>query len=127
MGSCKKDLETLLSGKKIKKSSKFIKPTLRSDFFYEASKYVNAAMDISDGLFLDLEKLSNSSNIGFEFFKEIKEEVGISGEEYEILFSFDKKNLEKIKKIALKHKTKLNIFAKAIKGKYRTDAKNHHF
>jgi thiamine-monophosphate kinase len=35
--------------------------------------------------------------------------------------------LEKIKKIALKHKTKLNIFAKAIKGEYRTDAKNHHF
>ena len=66
MGSCKKDLETLLSGKKIKKSSKFIKPTLRSDFFYEASKYVNAAMDISDGLFLYLEKLSNSSNIGFD-------------------------------------------------------------
>ena len=58
-----------LSGKKIKKSSKFIKPNLRADFFYEAAKYINAAMDISDGLFLDLEKLSNSSNIGFEFLK----------------------------------------------------------
>ena len=84
-------------------------------------------MDISDGLFLDLEKLSNSSNIGFEFFKEIKEEVGISGEEYEILFSFDEKILDKIIKIALKHKVKLNIFAKAVKGKYKTDCKNHHF
>ena len=42
-------------------------------------------------------------------------------------FSFDKKNLEEIEKIALKHKIKLTIFAKAVKGKYRTDAKNHHF
>ena len=31
---------------------------------------------MEQGGFLDLEKLSNSSNIGFEFFKEIKEEVG---------------------------------------------------
>ena len=35
--------------------------------------------------------------------------------------------LEKIKKIALKHKVKLNPFAKAVKGKYTTDCKNHHF
>ena len=127
LGSCKKDLETLLSGKKIKKSSKFIKPTLRSDFFYEASKYVNAAMDISDGLFLDLEKLSNSSNVGFEFFKEIKEEVGISGEEYEILFSCNKKNLKKIENIAKKYEIKLNIFAKAVAGSYKSSFSNHHF
>ena len=64
-------------------------------------------MDISDGLFLDLEKLSNSSNIGFEFFKEIKEEVGISGEEYEILFSCNQKNLKKIENIAKKYEIKL--------------------
>ena len=61
LGESKRDLDALLSGKKIKKSSKFIKPNLRADFFYEVAKYINAAMDISDGLFLDLEKLSNSS------------------------------------------------------------------
>ena len=60
-------------------------------------------------------------------FNEIDESIGSSGEEYEILFSFDEKNLEKINKIALKHKVELNIFAKAIKGKYRTACKNHHF
>ena len=84
-------------------------------------------MDISDGLFFELEKLSIASKVGFEFFHEIDESIGTSGEEYEILFSFDKKNLDKIKKIALKHKVKLNLFAKAVKGKYRTNAKNHHF
>ena len=58
---------------------------------------------------------------------EINENIGASGEEYEILFSFNKKYINKIQKIALKHKVELNIFAKAIKGKYRTDCKNHHF
>ena len=84
-------------------------------------------MDISDGLFFELERLSKANKLGFEFFHDIDEEIGTSGEEYEILFSFDEKNLDKIKKISLKHKVKLNIFAKAVKGKYKTDCKNHHF
>ena len=127
LGESKRDLDALLSGKKIKKSSKFIKPNLRADFFYEAAKYINAAMDISDGLFLDLEKLSNSSNIGFQFFKEIKEEVGISGEEYEILFSCSKDNLKKIEDISKKYQVKLNYFARAVKGSYKSPIDNHHF
>ena len=127
LGTSKKDLEILLNGKKVKKNSKFIKPILNAEFFYEAAQYVNASMDISDGLFLDLEKLSKASNVGFKFLKEIKEEIGTSGEEYEILFSCSTKNLKKIENIAKKHKIKINIFAKAIKGSYKSNFENHHF
>jgi thiamine-monophosphate kinase len=127
LGTCKKDLDKLFSGKKINKKSKFIKPKLNAEFFYESSKYISSALDISDGLFFELQRVSKSSNIGFEFFEEIPDEIGTSGEEYEILFSFKKKNLKRIEKIAKKHKVKLNIFAKAIKGKYETKSKNHHF
>lgn len=127
LGSCKKDLEKLFRNEEISKKSKFIKPKLKPKFFYEIAPYITASMDISDGLFFELERLSKASVIGFEFFTEIDDFIGTSGEEYEILFSFDEKDLEKIRKIAKKHKIKLNIFAKAIKGKYRTDAKNHHF
>ncbi len=127
LGDSKKDLEALLSGKKIKKSSKFIKPVLKADFFYEASKYINASMDISDGLFLDLEKLSIASNIGFDIFRKIDDNIASSGEEYEILFSCSQKNLKNIEQIAKKHKTKLNFFAKAVKGSFRTNLSNHHF
>ena len=127
LGDSKKDLEALLSGKKIKKSSKFIKPVLKADFFYEASKYINASMDISDGLFLDLEKLSIASNIGFDIFRKIDDNIASSGEEYEILFSCSQKNLKKIEQIAKKYKTKLNFFAKAVKGSFRTNLSNHHF
>jgi len=127
LGSCKKDLQKLFDGKEISSKSKFIKPKLNPEFFYEASKYINASMDISDGLFFELERFSKQSKVGFEFFEQINKDVGTSGEEYELLFTFDKKHLEKIEKIAKKHKVKLNIFAKAIKGKYRTNSKNHHF
>ena len=127
LGQSLKGLELLQKGESLEAKHRFIKPKLRKDFFYKIANKVVCAMDISDGLFLDLEKLSNSSNIGFEFFKEIKEEVGISGEEYEILFSCNQKNLKKIEDIAKKHEVKLNIFAKAIKGSYKSSLKNHHF
>lgn len=127
LGTCKKDLNKLLTNKKISKKSKFIKPKLNADFFYEISKYVNASLDISDGLFFELERLSKSSKINFDFFEKIEEDIGTSGEEYEMLFSFKKKDLSKIEKIAKKHKVILNIFAKAIEGKYQTKSKNHHF
>lgn len=127
LGLCKRDLERLFKNKEIPKNSKFIKPKLQADFFYEIAPLISASMDISDGLFFELEKLSKVNKIGFNFFHEIDKEIGTSGEEYEILFSFNQKNLEKIKKIALKHKVKLNLFAKAIAGKYRTDCENHHF
>ena len=127
LGLCKRDLERLFKNNEISKISKFIKPILNADFFYVVASFITTSMDISDGLFFELERLSKANKLGFEFFHDIDEEIGTSGEEYEILFSFDEKNLDKIKKIALKHKVKLNIFAKAVKGKYKTDCKNHHF
>ncbi|MDB4257237.1 thiamine-phosphate kinase [Arcobacteraceae bacterium] len=127
LGSVKKDLDFLLCGKKIKKKSKFIKPTLNDKFFYEIAPYINSALDISDGLFFELERLSKANNIGFDFFDTIKKEVGCSGEEYEILFTFDPKKVETIIKIAKKHNVILNIFAKTSNGIYKCDCKSHHF
>lgn len=127
LGTCKKDLELLLNNKKISKKSKFIQPKLKAEFFYEVSQYINSALDISDGLSFELERLSKINKISFEFFSEIPKQISCSGEEYEILFTFSKKNKSVIEKIAKKHKIKLNIFAKAIKGKYKCECKGHHF
>lgn len=127
LGTAKRDLETLLNGGIVSKKSKFIEPKLNADFFYEISKYINASMDISDGLFFELERLSKQSKKGFKFFYEIPKNIACSGEEYELLFSFPSKYYSKIEKIAKKHNVALNIFAKATKGKFRCDCKNHHF
>lgn len=127
LGSVKQDLDDLLQGKKISKKSKFIKPKLSPKFFYKIAPFINSALDISDGLFFECERLSKANNIGFEFFKEIDKDTGCSGEEYEVLFTFDPKHLKEIEKIADKHNIKLNIFAKATDGTYRCDCKSHHF
>ena len=127
LGTSKKDLNRLFRGEKISKKSRFISPTLRADFFYEASEYINSAMDISDGLFFELERLSKENRLGFKFFKNISKKVGCSGEEYELLFTFNPKHKNKIIKIAKKHKVKLNIIAKTISGKYKCGCKSHHF
>ena len=127
LGSSKRDLETLLQGGIISKKSKFIEPKLNADFFFEISRYVNASMDISDGLFFELERLSKQSKKGFKFFYDIPKNLGCSGEEYELLFSFPLKYQSKIENIAKKHNVNLNIFAKAVNGKYKCDCKNHHF
>jgi thiamine-monophosphate kinase len=127
LGSVKKDLASLLEGKSISKDSKFIKPQLKQKFFYEIASYTTSAMDISDGLFFELERLSELNNIGFEFEKEFLQEVGCSGEEYEILFSIEKKDKEIVEQIAKKHQIELNFFAKAVKGSFESPCKSHHF
>ncbi len=127
LGTTKKDLEKLFNGKKVTKKSKFITPQLKAKFFYEIAPFIHSALDISDGLFFELERLSKMNNIGFEFNKKITNKIGCSGEEYEILFTFKKSAKKEIEKIAKKYKIKLNIFAKAVKGKYKCKCKGHHF
>lgn len=128
LGTSKRDLEILLSGGIIKKNSKFIKPKLHPTFICEIRKYINAGMDISDGLFFELERLSKINSIGFKFFKTIETKIGCSGEEYEMLFTFNPKYLQKIEKIATKHKIKLNIVAQAEGTKqFKCPCVGHHF
>jgi len=117
----------LLRGGKISKKSKFIKPQLRNKFFYKASKYITSACDISDGLFKELEKISNISHLGFKFLEKIPKNIGCSGEEYEILFTFPKKNLAIVKNIAKLTRTKINVFAVTKRGKYKSICPENHF
>lgn len=127
LGQSLKNLKTLLNGYKISSNSRFVKPILKGDFFYKSAKFINAAMDISDGLNSDLPKILNASKKGIKFIKKLSQNELKSGEEYEILFSFSPKNRTKIEQIAKKTRTKITIFAKATKGHYKTNAKSHHF
>ncbi len=127
LGSVKKDLDRLLNNQPISNRSKFIEPILRDDFFYEASKYINGALDISDGLSKDLSRLSKLNGIDFEFFCNFSKDILCSGEEYEILFTFNEKNLDTIKRIAEKNSTKITVFAKTVYGNYQSICKENHF
>ncbi len=127
LGSVKRDLDKLLAGERVDADSKFIRPKLKADFFYEAAPYIHAALDISDGLSKDLSRLSRINRVGFAFNRNISKEELCSGEEYEILFTFDPKNLDTLEKIAQKHNTTLNVFATATHGSYESVCKENHF
>jgi len=127
LGESKQGLTKLLRGGKLHSKSRFVTPVLKGNFFYEASKYINAGLDISDGLSKDLSRLCKSTKLGIKFIKKLTKQELCSGEEYEMLFSFSPKNLAKIKSIAKKNRTKITIIAQAQKGKYHSQCKENHF
>lgn len=131
LGSVIKDFEILENGGKIDKNSKFITPDLKADFFYKAAKFTTSAMDISDGLSQDLLRLLEKNGAGIKFLKNLSKDELFSGEEYEILFTFAKKNRDKILKIAKKTATKITIFGEiaelSVDTKFIDLSKKHHF
>jgi len=127
LGSSKKALDNLLKNAYANKKSRFFRPILRQDFIFRVRSSLSSGMDISDGLFSDLAKLSKANNLGYIFNKKIAKNVGCSGEEYEMLISFSPRQRKKMQRLALAQRIKLNIFAKASRRNYKSTCKAHHF
>ncbi len=127
IGSSGKELKKLFNLGKIHKKSKFIDIKLRQEFISNSTRFLSSGMDISDGLFSDLDKLSDVNGVGFKFLKKISKTIGCSGEEYEMLVSFNKRDRKSIIRRAIQSRTKLNIFAVTTRSKYTNRCKAHHF
>jgi thiamine-monophosphate kinase len=127
LGESKRDLEALFRGERIASDSRFYEPQLRADFIYQARPFLQAGMDISDGLYCDTNKLLDMNEYGFEILENINDEKGFSGEEYEMLIGFSASNLKAVKAIAKETGTPLTIFAKVVKNDHRFPCKSHHF
>ncbi len=127
LGSSKKALNALLRGGKARRKGRFFAPKLRQTFVSKASSALHCGMDISDGLFADLKKLSLANRLGFAFFKPIDKALGCSGEEYEMLISFSPRERKKVARIAKATRCPLHIFAKAKRQNYKSKCKAHHF
>ena len=127
LGGSKRDLDRLFNGEEISPTSRFYTPTLRAEFIGKSRDYLHTGMDISDGLYCDTNKLLDINKYGFVLLGNISDTVGLSGEEYEMLISFDKECLEAIKTIAKETDTLLTVFAKVAKNNERFDCESHHF
>jgi thiamine-monophosphate kinase len=127
LGSVGKDLRRLLRGARVSSKSKFVRPRLRRAFMKRSSRVLKVAMDISDGLFDDMAKLSKLNRVGFEFIKKIPKSEGCSGEEYEILFALHPKELPALLRRAKASRTKVTIVAKVVRGKFVNPCKPNHF
>lgn len=127
LGESKRGLDALYRGEKIAENSRFYEPLLRADFIAKSRHLLIAGMDISDGLFCDTNKFLNINKYGFKILKNINDETGLSGEEYEMLVSFDKKDLEAVQQVAKETKTPLTVFAEVAKNDRRYRCESHHF
>ncbi|QOP45599.1 thiamine-phosphate kinase [Sulfurimonas paralvinellae] len=127
LGRSAKDLKRLFRGGKIHQKSKFVDIELREAFVKRAARALQAGMDISDGLFSDLDKMLKANGLGVEFITKIPKSMGCSGEEYEMLIAFDKRNLKGLQRRAKQSRTKLTVFAKASRKRYTNRCKAHHF
>lgn len=127
LGSSLTGLKALLRGGKARKSSRFMHPVLRDKFIRLAGDNLACGMDISDGLSRDLSRLSKINNLGIKFIKAKQKKELKSGEEYEMLVAFDPRKKHKIIRMAQKSRTKLSIFAKAVRGRYVYKGKGEHF
>jgi thiamine-monophosphate kinase len=127
LGESKRDLEALFRGEKIDAHSRFYEPTLRADFIYTARPFLRAGMDISDGLYCDTNKMLDLNGLGMRILTNINDDMGFSGEEYEMLIAFSKENREAVEKIAKEQKTDLTVFAEVVKNSERFPCKSHHF
>jgi thiamine-monophosphate kinase len=127
LGESKKDLDALFRGEKIPNSSCFYEPTLRAKFIEKARNFLEVGMDISDGLYCDTNKLLKMNNYGFNLLKEIADNIGYSGEEYEMLIGFKRENLDAVKGVAKSLNIPLTIFAEVTKNNKKFPCKSHHF
>ena len=127
LGESKKALDALFRGEKIAADSRFYEPRLRADFIYAAREYLSSGMDISDGLYCDTNKLLDMNKYGFEILKNIDDDTGFSGEEYEMLVAFPEEHLEAVEKVSKRTDTPLTVFAKVAENDKRFPCKSHHF
>ncbi len=127
LGRSYKDLKKLLNLGKIHSNSKFVNIELKEKFIQGTRRYLSSGMDISDGLFSDLEKLATINKIGFRFHHKVDKKEACSGEEYEMLIAFDKRHKKAILRRASQSRTELNIFASATRKAYTNRCKAHHF
>lgn len=127
LGKSAKELKKLFNLGHIHKKSKFIDIKLRDKFVARTSKFLKSGMDISDGLFSDVGKMASFNKVGVKFKKTISKIVGCSGEEYEILFAFDKRDRKALLRHAALTRTKVTIFGSVERKKYTNRCKAHHF
>ena len=127
LGRSARELRYLMSGGQLHGASKFVNIELRQAFIADATGTLSCGMDISDGLFSDMEKLSRANRCGFRFTRPLCKGVGCSGEEYEMLVGFSPRSYRKMRRMAQKHRVALTVVAKARRGRFTNRCKAHHF
>ncbi|AHJ12598.1 thiamine-phosphate kinase [Sulfurospirillum multivorans] len=128
LGKSHKELTRLMRGGTVGHNARFMKPALKAAFVSKSAKHLHAGMDISDGLSKDLSRLLKASgNLGLHVKRKMPKKTLCSGEEYEMLFTFDSRKKKAIERIAKQTRTKMTIIGKVARKRYVCRCKEHHF
>ena len=127
LGESLRDLKRLEAGEKIAEDSRFFEPVLRREFIRKARPFLRAGMDISDGLYCDTNKLLDANDTGVQLLTKIPEEIGRSGEEYEMLVAFAPERRSAVEEIAASLSLPLTVFAEVASNSFRFPCVSHHF
>ena len=108
------------------------RPVVNVDFAVEVCKHINAATDVSDGLYVDLARMLNKSKLGAKLFlnncpyhevlhkldPQVASDYAWSGgESYQLVFTCSDKNISSVQEIANKHGVCLNKIGTTIEVK----------
>ena len=126
LGKVSKDMNFLYKGHKINRNSKFYTPRLNPKFIFEILPFIRGGMDISDGLYYELNRISKLNNVKFRFYKKINKNKALSGEEYELLFSVSQRDIRRLYLIAKKNRVKITKLAKMLRGRQKFYCPPHH-
>ena len=111
---------------KIPKNTRFAKPILYPKMLFALNPIAKAGMDISDGIFMELSRLSANNRVGFRLLRSRGEWL-YSPEEYQMLYAIEKRNLKRMQRVVAKFRHQFVPFAVAIRGKYSLNKKNWHY
>jgi len=127
LGRSATELRYLLSGGRLHRRAKFTNIHVRQQFIADATVSLHSGMDISDGLFCDLEKMLRINRLGVRFLAKIPTLIACSGEEYEMLVAFSPRKRRTLQRLAQKHRVRLTIFGRSRRGTFKSYCKSHHF
>ena len=107
------------------KKSRYLRPEIRFGVSNKLKEIATSAIDVSDGLFQDLNHICIASKVGANIYlekvptflsKSLSLEEMNKGDDYEILFTSDKTNKEKIEEISKQEKVPIYEIGLIIKG-----------
>ena len=117
--------------------NKYYKPEIKYSLVYHLNKFATSSIDLSDGLIIDLDKLTNNQNNSYQLFFDkipvsknlnsvinsknlLKKNLISKGDDYQVLFTANHKHRSFIKKISSLKKLKITRIGKILNSRHKS-------
>ncbi|MEO1941720.1 MAG: thiamine-phosphate kinase [Campylobacterales bacterium] len=138
------ELQKALRGGRVSPRSRLISPKLPVEFLRRGIRLLRGGIDISDGLFRELEEISLRSRVGAKIYRKGKgsllratgrrfqrnrnfRRVGCSGEEYQLLFTCPPRHWLGLERRGRVARVPLFKIGRIVRGKVKYRCTPHHF